>query len=793
MTQASSKTTQNNMGIRMDHSTIMRSKQEWEGSRNAEDKVQSQVVTLLGEREDSCAAAKQRIDERNKALDVMVKATFIVCAKFRRFQNSPQCKSIKSRPDVNEPGQPVFPPSPSQKLPVAWGKMDVKSIKHDKNATKFYEKSMTEKWMELFDKNEKLEGNVNPENKPMLTVMKRGAKGNNELANLMEDDAVEEKAQALTGEEKPFLGELKSLSKTEDLSSKYTLPISELSLALGEGATRKAKSIVQILLDVKSLTENDQIADKLGHLKALENFYKRSWELKRLLDTEEKKQNALISDMDERRLRMKETQSDNEEQRKLLKTQKKVKEEEENRCELQDEEFGVRDAIREEDFENIAKLISLLRSLYDKRYPKACRVSPASGKMCTNEDNGWCVWSKQGGQDQRCSCNVGFYGNLCEKKMCPGNGQTVYKVGAEGVCSNRGMCDATTGLCKCRKAFYSGKKKACELKHCPASGNKQVDEKCSNRGSCDYKRGICNCQYKFSGVGCADRKCPNSNTVLYPVTSSNACDGRGACMVTSGKCQCAAPYKGKACEQSDCPRDCMSRGGCSEKDGKCQCKKGFLGRACEFKSCPDNCGNGGECNRHNGKCICRDGYSGEKCHKTTRCPASMGAAYASSTMNWYTIWDKPGWITCPVGQSIYALRRGLCDALDCLEGGACAAPCIGDTKKTVEKLKVRHCYHDLNIYGSMDKAGWSKCEANYYVGGFYRSGSSLYNLQMFKCCSYKAARWSKCSTENWATKFNAIGTSRLPDHKFLTGLYRNKGHKLRDIDQAYACGFVRGY
>ena len=102
---------------------------------------------------------------------------------------------------------------------------------------------------------------------------------------------------------------------------------------------------------MKTLTENEQIEDKLGHLKALEGFYKRSWELKKLLDSEESKQNTLNADMEERRLRMKETQADSEEQRKLLKTQRKVRTEEENRCELQDEEYGVRDAIRLEDLE----------------------------------------------------------------------------------------------------------------------------------------------------------------------------------------------------------------------------------------------------------------------------------------------------------------------------------------------------------------------------------------------------------------------------------------------------------
>ena len=110
-----------------------------------------------------------------------------------------------------------------------------------------------------------------------------------------------------------------------------------------------------------------------------------------------------------------------------------------------------------------------------------------------------------------------------------------------------------------------------------------------------------------------------------------------------------------------------------------------------------------------------------------------------------------------------------------------------------EVIKIRHCYHDLNVYFSMDKEGWSTCEANYYIGGFYRTGSSLYQLQMFKCCSYEQSRWSQCSEENWATQFDSIGRAVAPKHKFLVGLYRSAGHKLSNIDQAKACGWVRGY
>ena len=52
--------------IKTDHSTIVRNKREWEESRVEETKVSNEVDDMLVEREDAQAAAKQRIDERNK-------------------------------------------------------------------------------------------------------------------------------------------------------------------------------------------------------------------------------------------------------------------------------------------------------------------------------------------------------------------------------------------------------------------------------------------------------------------------------------------------------------------------------------------------------------------------------------------------------------------------------------------------------------------------------------------------------------------------------------------------------
>lgn len=381
--------------------------------------------------------------------------------------------------------------------------------------------------------------------------------------------------------------------------------------------------------------------------------------------------------------------------------------------------------------------------------------------------------------------------------MCPGIGRVYYQADQEGVCSNNGECDPSIGMCiSCQDPYFHGDKKACELKHCPASANGDVDDQCSGHGTCDLKRGECNCDYGWSGENCKFKNCPNSNGVLYSHTSSNACDGRGVCNPEpdAGTCSCMAPFFGPTCTSVKCPRECTGRGGCDETTGKCQCPADFWGSACEFLTCPNDCTaeTNGECNRHSGECLCKDGYADSTCNIATRCPATRGEDFAVAEVNWYSIWDAPGWVTCPIGQSVYAIQRSSCQALDCLEASSCAAPCLGESDDA-EKMEIRHCYHDLNVYFSMDKQGWSKCMADYYIGGFYRSGSSLYELQMFKCCSYKSSRWSRCGELNWATSFDSRARVEAPPHKFLTGLYRTHGHQLKNLDSGYACGWVRGY
>merc|ERR1712054_173373 len=511
---------------------------------------------------------------------------------------------------------------------------------------------------------------------------------------------------------------------------------------------------------------------------------------------------------EQRRVQILQRMSDSEAQRINQNKALAARTTKEDACAISNEEYGVREMLRLEDLENLAKLKSLLRALYDKKMPVNC---PKHNRvLCTTKDNGWCIYTgKSPSNEQRCSCNVGFYGDACQHRMCPGLSKNLYKHDSPGACSDRGVCNPLDGVCKCGPEFYKGPKQACEFKHTPKD-LKGVPDTCSGHGQVDKIRGKCWCDVvppasggatsgdklvsmkgqvnvKYYGEACEQMKCSNSNGVLYPVVSGNACNGRGACSVKTGECTCKPPYHGKSCEFENCPEDCRGKGACDTATGKCACHKGFRGHACEFLFCPNDCSGGGKCNRNDGVCLCSMGYSGKACEKTSRCSA---ANLNSDKMNWWTVWDKPGWMVCPKGQLLYQLKRSGCQALSCIESGGCAAGCEGRE----HVFQLRHCYHDLRWYTSFDKAGWSKCLPDYYVAGLFRSCESLYCLNMAKCCSLKEARWADCGAANWAANFNGPGTGKMPNgHVFITGFRRDEGHKIADIEEASYCGFVRGY
>lgn len=287
------------------------------------------------------------------------------------------------------------------------------------------------------------------------------------------------------------------------------------------------------------------------------------------------------------------------------------------------------------------------------------------------------------------------------------------------------------------------------------------------------------------------------------MASSNACNGHGACSIETGLCSCQHPYYHEetdgsgSCNLERCQDNCSGRGDCDPQDGSCICKppNKYAGAndACRWTLCNggDGCGepSGGWCNRNDGTCMCNMGYSGKKCEPTGRCNSKT---LSNRKMNWWTIWDKPGWLVCPKGQLMYRLQRSNCQALSCLESGGCAAACEGQD----HVFQLRHCYHDRTWYTSFDRAGVSKCLDDYFIAGLFRSCESLYCLNMVKCCSLKEARQpgDLCGEAMWNADFNnGAKPAEVPENKFITGFRRSEGHELKNIEGATYCGFVRGY
>jgi len=620
----------------------------------------------------------------------------------------------------------------------------------------------------------------------------------------------EDTSTSLSATEEQACKDLAIMTHKAGLPRKYAAPLNELTLSLKAGETKRSKSIVTILLEVLKETREEQNHEKTLHTSNLNEMYRQSWDYMEILIRLANAQSFDQKKIESNRVRILRKLSDSEVMRVDSNKAIGTRTNEEDSCAKANEEFGIREQLRVEDLENLAKLKSLLRALYEKKKPTAC--AKFNRILCTSKNRGWCVFDKRSGNDQRCSCNVGFYGKACEFRMCPGLAKNFYKAEDVGGCSNRGNCDPVKGLCICGKEYYNGPKHACDYKHAPASLNGQIDNLCSNRGTVDRIRGICNCKRGFWGPGCEQEECPNSNGVEYPLVSGNACNGRGACDPGGGGCTCKPPYWGRSCEYEGCPEDCRGRGKCNMVTGKCSCNKGFFGPACEFHVCPNanprpvsQCTGCGNCDRNNGRCVCAVGCSGEKCEKTTRCTA---ANLNSDKMNWWTVWDKPGWLVCPKGQLLYQLERSKCTtfklkgqeetsgggALSCVESGGCAAGCEGSD----HVFQLRHCYHDLRWYNSFDVAGWSQCLPDYYVAGLFRSCESLYCLNMAKCCSLKQARWVLCGKTRWGANFNGASKGARvgkisSSHSFITGFRRSSGHTLENIEEVSHCGFVRGY
>lgn len=257
-------------------------------------------------------------------------------------------------------------------------------------------------------------------------------------------------------------------------------------------------------------------------------------------------------------------------------------------------------------------------------------VANAIGTGCDHlnncNGNGYCDYCSSS-----CVCNNGFGSTLdlnytivndfkpdCSYRSCP-TGRSlanIYKF-RTGVnytatmhpqieCSNNGICDRSTGQCKCNPGMEG---RACEKMQCPGT------PKCSGRGTCYSMRRlarkttalpltlssveyvyffnettwdadfghVCLCdsswsvglgsnqtqQAEYFGAACQYKRCPTGDDPMTMSVDETDCYGVAA--ISGGQ---TGSYGNK------CHVDCSNRGICDHDTGLCKCFTGFTGGNC---------------------------------------------------------------------------------------------------------------------------------------------------------------------------------------------------------------------
>ncbi|OQR80731.1 tenascin-like protein [Achlya hypogyna] len=143
-------------------------------------------------------------------------------------------------------------------------------------------------------------------------------------------------------------------------------------------------------------------------------------------------------------------------------------------------------------------------------------------------------------------------------------------------CSNRGLCDRTSGVCTCFTNYFSsdgngnvGTRGDCgavvaAITQCPGSVLA-----CSGHGVCQGPPTYaCVCASGFQGGDCSEQLCPMGNAWFdYPFAPNAAhdlveCSNAGTCDRSKGVCVCDPRFTGAACNRMVCPNSCSGHGTC---------------------------------------------------------------------------------------------------------------------------------------------------------------------------------------------------------------------------------------
>jgi len=206
-------------------------------------------------------------------------------------------------------------------------------------------------------------------------------------------------------------------------------------------------------------------------------------------------------------------------------------------------------------------------------------------------------------------------------------------------CSDRGLCDTTTGVCACYDtngdsyASSDGYGSAGTRGDCGYALTSTTtcpgEPQCSGHGLCDSSTFKCMCSTGWMGGDCSQRGCPSGlSWFSYPSQDQTAhddyeeCSNAGTCDRSTGLCECGLSFYGRSCEYLACgggiDNACTGHGRCMSM-AELALHANDNGDATEFTYGTDpNLAKTWDAHRING-CLCDAGYEGYDCSLRT-CP-----------------------------------------------------------------------------------------------------------------------------------------------------------------------------
>lgn len=228
-------------------------------------------------------------------------------------------------------------------------------------------------------------------------------------------------------------------------------------------------------------------------------------------------------------------------------------------------------------------------------------------------------------------------------------------------CSNRGICEPTTGTCSCSTNYDTsdgyndaGTRGDCgyatsTIQYCPGSVS------CSGHGECagnpTYK---CSCMDGWTGADCSEKVC-NSDLIWFGLPEDtniahlgtfDECSSMGVCDRSTGICTCSTGFTGAACERLACPGDstsCNDHGQCLDMStlATLSTVNGDLG-GFTYGDTPNDPATW-DANRVYG-CLCDSGYQGYDC--------SLYACPYGDDPDTVSQYDEQQLITCTDSDSV---------------------------------------------------------------------------------------------------------------------------------------------